>query len=348
MGDTYAGNNVWHRHLIERGASFDEHGILHWRGDGLQPGSTALVPLVQWGAIRISGPDAADFLHAQLANDVHGITAGDSRLQAYCAPDGRVLALLRLIALPDGAWLAVLSRDLLATLAQRLRLHVLRADVSLEPLGEQWQVLGVVGPRAEHTLATAGLDIPPEAGRVAGASEDAIVVCIDSTTPRYAIVGADEPLVRLWDRLAEAGPAAPEAWIRADIRAGLVDVDASSSGRFLPQELNLDRIGAVSFGKGCYPGQEVIARLHYLGRTKRRVWRLRCAAGVPVQGAPVLGADERHVGEVLVAAGMGDGSGEALAVLHRDAWEAETLYVDAGTRLAAQRCELPYTVHAER
>jgi folate-binding protein YgfZ len=209
------------------------------------------------GLLRIAGPDAAGFLQGQLSNDTRRLTEGRCLLAAYSSAQGRVLALLRLIPHSTGI-LAIMPRDLVADTLDRLKKFVLRSKVVLEDVSDTIALSGCFG----RLPASAG-DYAESAGigraRVSGDAE------------RYWVVGdtgASQP-----------GAEFEDAWRLADIEAGLPQVYPATQELFVAQMLNLDLIDGISFTKGCYTGQEIIARTQHLGRIKRRTFILELPAG---------------------------------------------------------------------
>jgi folate-binding protein YgfZ len=263
-------------------------------------------PLPHIGVLRFAGPDAVNFLQGQVSNDTRRLTKGAPLLAAYSSAQGRVIAVLHLLPHSSGV-IALLPRDVLAATCERLRKFVLRAKVKIEDVSDRLSLIGVLGPDA---LRAAGLPVPDARGYF---ERDGIGIARVGPT-------ADRESSRYW-MIREARPAeqgiAPDietAWRLADIRAGLPTVYAATSEAFVAQMLNLDLIDGISFSKGCYTGQEIIARTQHLGRIKRRMVRLRLAPGEWSIGGSVKLADGR-AGRLIEIA-RADGHLEALAVLN--------------------------------
>jgi folate-binding protein YgfZ len=287
------------------------------------------------GCIAIRGDDAREFLHAQLARDVAALDERTAPLAGWHDARGRVRALFRVLRMADG-WLLLTPRDAIEPTLNRLRMYVLRARVTLASAPD-WHVAALLGGD-DTTLATLGL--------TQSLPRDGVVVRDSLRFVRlgpetFLAVGAAEPL----EMLARGLPAGSEALASlAEIRLGLPAVTAALAERFVAQMLNLDVLGAVSFDKGCYPGQEVIARVHNLGSVKRRMRRFALSsASPPAPGTPVLGADGTPAGEIVRAAPAESGV-EVLAVVEHAQRHAPTLG-DARTKLA--ELPLPYDVPAE-
>lgn len=266
---------------------------------------TVLVPLTHLTTLSASGPDADAFLQGQLSNDLRALTARRAQLSSYSTPKGRVLALFTLIRVVDGSVLMVLPRSLAGDTLKRLRMFVLRSKLQLEDAGDRFGAIGLAGPEAADRLVAAGLPVPAADWETAIAAET-IVVRHPGAGPRFSLHGRPAALDRYrlqWsDRTV---PVDSGAWRLLEILAGQPSVHASTRERFVPQSLNLDAIGGISFDKGCYPGQEIVARLHYLGVPKRRMLRAVVAGDTPPEpGAAIRrrGGDGQAVGEVVDAA----------------------------------------------
>jgi folate-binding protein YgfZ len=241
----------------------------------LSTGATAL------GVLAIRGVDAGRFLQGQLSADLEKLEVGASTLAGFHNPQGRTIALLAVGRAASDEFLAVLPRELAGGVAQRLGKFVLRAKVRVTDESASWRVHGITNGKPPGLALAWGdrwLSLRP----------------------------ADAPS-------AESDPAAHAAWLRADVHAGLPQVFLATSETFVAQMLNLDLLGAIAFDKGCYTGQEVIARAHYRGRVKRRLQRWRFAGvGSLRPGDAARGPDGRALTVVSVA--PEDGAQAVLAV----------------------------------
>jgi len=210
-----------------------------------------LTSLDDLGAIRVQGPDAVKFLQGQLSNDLTLLSAQNPLLAGFHNPQGRAIALLRLAWLGPQDILAILPRELAPAVATRLSKFVLRAKVKIADESASWRVAGLVTPAPPPDSVSIGIG-PGRYWRV---------------TPADRII--DLPGYAALDR---------EGWRALDIAAGLPQVYAATSEEFVAQMLNLDVLGGSAFDKGCYTGQEIIARAHYRGQVKRRMQRFRGAS----------------------------------------------------------------------
>jgi tRNA-modifying protein YgfZ len=297
------------------------------------------VSLESLGVLRARGADVIPFLQGQVSNDMARLAADRSLLAGYHNPQGRVIALLRLVQLARDDVLAVLPRELVATVAQRLTKFILRSKVKLTDDSAAWAISGVLtSTAAVAPPALPGLPaLPTLPARVNAAARvaDSIVVRLVEQPPRWLLVSpvgaAPSPAV--------AAAVAPEVWLRHALAAGEPQVYGATSEEFVAQMLNLDALGAIAFDKGCYTGQEVIARAHYRGRVKRRMRRFRSNEPARLQpGSSGVFTDGRSF-KVVDAAQRPDGFCEFLAVTG-----AATPGPAAGAPLSVEELELPYAV----
>jgi len=208
-----------------------------------------MIALPYLSAIRFSGTDAGDFLHNQVSADVLALSTGESIYACYCEPKGRVLALM-LISKVDNDYYVILSDALADSIAGRLKMYVMRSNVDIEVLAEQ-ALAGLFEGDSSDQGGSSTTFIPlPESGQQ-------LAVVSRARSP-----GHDTK---------QSG-----AWKLSELQRGVCWLDPETSGQFLPQMLGFDQLGAVNFRKGCYPGQEIVARTHYLGKVKRHPRLLNC------------------------------------------------------------------------
>jgi tRNA-modifying protein YgfZ len=274
--------------------------------------------LTHLGILRFSGPDAMSFLQGQVSNDTRRLSEFIPVFAAYSSPQGRVLALIYLLPHSSGV-IGILPRDILVPTMERMRKFILRAKVQIEDAGESLVVAGHFGVLPQH----ASVYREQDGFGVAAVGRDA---------GRHWVVAAPEKLA-LHDRPATAMRFEDE-WRLADIRAGLPQIYADTSETFVAQMLNLDLLDGISFTKGCYTGQEIIARTQHLGRIKRRLFRLLLPQGTWRIGQPLHLSDGRQgrLTEVIEH----DRRTEALAVLN-----VEPSATDGGSETLVSATELP-------
>ena len=300
------------------------------------------------GLLRFTGPDALSFLQGQISNDTRRLSAGDSLLAAYSTPQGRVLAVMHLLPHSSGV-AAILPRELVPPTLDRLRKFVLRAKVQMEDAGDALQVSGHQGAQA---LRSAGLAVPQD-GKAYVEQDGIGVGLVRPDSDRYWVIGAGGKLAQhgLVGEPRQADRIEPD-WRLADIRDGLPQIYLGTSEAFVAQMLNLDLLDGISFSKGCYTGQEIIARTQHLGRIKRRLYRLQLPGGEWRVGQSVRLNDGRS-GRLVEVAPSGENF-EALAVLGVQA-AADSGEADLGgaaavsssgvvSSIAASELPLPYAL----
>jgi folate-binding protein YgfZ len=311
--------------------------------------ANVLCPINDIGVLTVSGRDAEAFLQGQATCDMRKLGADLYGLGAICNPKGRVVTTFRTFR-ADGVFYLLTALDSLPAVQKRLQMYVLRADARLQDETEAWCCLGLIGGRATEFLSQQGMDPPSAVGRLSRQA-DAITLDVPASSKRYLILSELARAVQLWESASSPGdfvPATQSAWDREEIAQGLPLITAATSEEFVPQMLNLDLLGGISFEKGCYTGQEVVARMHYLGKPKRRMYRLLCRNGAAPQPGDLLYAageeDGQSVGRVVSAAPTIAGGYEMLAVI--DIRQAETgdLRLHAKEGIAVERLPLPYTV----
>jgi tRNA-modifying protein YgfZ len=297
-------------------------------------------PLPHWGLIRAQGDDAASFLHSQLTNDFSLLGTGEARLAGYCSAKGRLLASFIGWKRSNDDILLACSADLLAATQKRLSMFVLRAKCKLSDASAQWRLLGLAGPSAQAILGAAA------AAQVWGKAthEGADVVRLPDVdgTPRYLWAA---PL----DVTPPALPALSEAaWRWSEVKSGVARIEAATVDQFVPQMLNYEVLGGVDFKKGCYPGQEVVARSQYRGTIKRRSFLFSGSTAMQAGQEVFHGADpSQPAGLVANAASAEDGRHLALIELKLAALEGGELHVGAAGGPPLIREEMPYRLPAD-
>ena len=288
----------------------------------------AVARLGSLAVLRASGTDALAFLQGQLTADVGEVGATASRLAAWCSPKGRVLATFRLLADPaGGGYLLVCERWFVAKLLSRLRMFILRADARIDDVGGEVGVAGVAGTRALPDRAAAWAQTAEVDD--AAVFEETVIARVPGRHRRFIVAGPHVYVASFAapraDRARRAGDG---AWHLADLCAGVARITEDTSDAFVPQMLNLDRLRAVSFEKGCYVGQEIVSRTQHLGRVKRRAYVGRAA--VAAAGDPIVDATRSEtpkVGEVVAAQPHPDGGSAAFVVLSIESATSSALCV---------------------
>jgi folate-binding protein YgfZ len=286
------------------------------------------------GILRFSGQDALQFLQGQVSNDTRRLSGNISLLSAYSSPQGRVLALIYLLPHSSGV-LGILPREILIETMASLRRFVLRAKVQIADCGD---ALAVAGHHGEEALRSAELAVPQ--GHASYLEQGGVGIARLGSENRYWVI-CPPGHSALVDG-AQRSQHIENAWRGADIRAGLPQVYAATREAFVAQMLNLDLLDGISFSKGCYTGQEIIARTQHLGRIKRRLFRLQLLPGKWSIGQAVQLTDGRQ--GRLTEVSESDGRVEALAVLNVEpapASAVDSANPDAAQSPAVAAIELP-------
>ena len=320
--------------------------------------------LNDWGLILATGADAASFLHGQLTQDTKGLHSDQARLAGFCSAKGRLLASMVVWRpAPETLWLAC-SADLLAPTLKRLSMFVMRAKCKLSDASATHTLWGLAGDAARDWLGTSapaavwGVTALAVASSVeAGAAQDAqhaqdpqigghpagqVIRLPDAQgLPRYLLAQAVDAAAPELPALAEAD------WRWLEVRSAVARVVAATTEQFVPQMVNLELVGGVNFQKGCYPGQEVVARSQYRGTLKRRAMLFDLAAAdTPAAGQEVFHSADpgQPAGLVVLAAPSPGGGQSALVELKLAALDSGTLHVGGADGALLQRSALPYAL----
>lgn len=267
-------------------------------------GGAVQAPLEEFGVISATGEDAAGFLHGQLTNDVMHLDAGHLALNGYCTAKGRLLATLRIWR--DGPSVhLLLPREILPGVLKRLSMFVLRAKAKLADTSDAWKVFAVFGAGSAAELGKLDGGVAPaapgECTRIDGV-RIARLTGSAQVAERFLVLAPASGASAVSAGLSGLRAVRAGAFWWSEIDAGVPTVFAATQEKFVPQMINFEVIGGVSFSKGCYPGQEVVARSQFRGKLKRRMQLGNCAAGA-VAGADVFAAGEAEaVGTVVMSA----------------------------------------------
>lgn len=323
-------NSNWQEFLSTFGARISS-GTLADFGNGAAElvaarDATIVSPLTHLGLIECAGDDAREFLHNQLTSDINHLASGFAQHSAWCTAKGRMLA--SFLVYRNGAdYQALLSCDLLSAVQKRLQMFVLRSKVKVLDLSGSHLVFGLSGPQAEAALQSAGLSAPADALQTT-VFADGVVIRLDRA--RLILVVGNGAATAILQKIASSAlPAGTPAWQWLDIQAGVPLITDATKEAFVPQMANFDKINAVSFHKGCYPGQEVVARTQYLGKVKRHLYRIHVNCSVaPGTAIYAQGSPEQPCGMVSNAAPAPEGGYDALAVIQENFLEAGALHLD--------------------
>jgi folate-binding protein YgfZ len=320
-------NTDWRAFLESRSATVEETGEL--AGSARFAGAPtdadcALMDLSHLGLIAVGGPEAADFLQGQVSNDVRELSDSHSHLSSHCSAKGRMLANFRALRVEDSIFL-VLPRSQMGALLKRLRMFMLRARVSIDDASDALVCFGIVGQCADPALGAMFGALPQDDDGLVRAG-DATLIRIPGVLPRWLFIGPAEQAKALWQAAAEhASEANAALWALHDIRAGIPTVLPETSDAFVPQMANMQLIDGVSFTKGCYTGQEVVARMQYLGKLKRRLYLAEVDSDTAPRPGDLLhvpgSTSEQAPGRVVNVCGIAPGRFELLVVIEISAAE---------------------------
>ena len=230
-----------------------------------------VTPITDLGLIALSGDDSAKFLHNQLTNDVAQLPLDQSRLAGYCSPKGRLLATL-LMWKNDQTIFLQLPRPIQAAIQKRLQMFVMRSKATLTDVTDNYAVLGLGGKAVGSALAPWFPELPSAPYAKIDNANGALIRSSDANgVARYQWITTPEIAIEAWENLSEKLPAVEDrVWRLGQIQAGVPQITLATQEQFVPQMINYEVVGGVNFKKGCYPGQEIVARSQYLGKLKRR------------------------------------------------------------------------------
>ena len=336
--------NQWHTFLASQGAVISGNEVSDYGDKQAEltaaASGDAMADLSHLSLLELAGEDAAAFLQGQVTNDVKQLDGSNSQYAGYCNPKGRMLALFFAYAHAGNYYLQLDAR-LTENIAKRLRMYVLRSKVVVTDVSEKLVRLGVAGKNAEQVLSQQFPQLPQQAHELAG-TESGVVIRLPGSTPRFeVIVGADQATA-LWSQLKQQlKPVGRDAWEWLEVQAGIPDIVPATQEEFVPQMVNLDMLGGINYKKGCYTGQEIVARTHYLGKVKRRTQ----LAHVSTDNAPVAGDDvfvedgAQPIGKIVRSAPSPAGGFDVLAELRLESLEAGKLRWNEHTLVISN---LPY------
>ena len=287
---------AWQQFLISQGAHFNESGAASFVAPEI-PASGQLFDLSIDGLIAVSGADAQTFLQGQFTNDIKQV-AEAAQFTGYCTAKGRLLALFYAFSINEVIYLQC-PRALISELVKRLRMFVMRSKVVVEDVSEQFVSLGLASADSAAHIQHLPLHPHQTSQTVLGT----LIRLADSHGKQRAqlIVNADQA-EQVWKTLsATFSPASTNQWDALEIQAGIPQVYPSTKEQFVPQMVNLDALNGINFKKGCYTGQEIVARTHYLGKVKRRTLlaSLPATAATPNAGDALQDAQQQEAGQIV-------------------------------------------------
>ncbi|MGY2137144.1 CAF17-like 4Fe-4S cluster assembly/insertion protein YgfZ [Pseudomonas reactans] len=306
--------------------------------------SAFFCPLSHEGVLAVRGADAAKFLQGQLTCNLNYLSDTQASLGARCTQKGRMQSSFRILLQGDGVLLAM-TTDLLEPQLADLKKYAVFSKSKLTDESAAWVRFGLVN--ADTALASLGLELPADTDSVA--RNDTLIAIRISPDRAELWVPAEQGDAVRGQLAATLEQADLNEWLLGQIRAGIGQVMPQTRELFIPQMLNLQAVGGVSFKKGCYTGQEIVARMQYLGKLKRRLYRLSLdAPELPEPGTPLFSPSHNSaIGEVVIAAKAVE-SIELLAVLQAEAADSGDVHVGTLEGPGLQLLDLPYTLDRDR
>ncbi|MFZ9609513.1 MAG: YgfZ/GcvT domain-containing protein [Methylococcales bacterium] len=287
-------NQNWKNFLNSVKASFEYNDVIAFptRSNHYEK---LIYPITQLAVLTVSGKDAAKLLQGQITCNINDINETKSSLGALCNPKGRTITTFLLIKTTD-AFLMVLPKELLESVKKRLQMYILRSAVTLTDSSETLCLIGL----SDSTTQPTGLFATSQLGIIS--------INLSTNKNRQLVIADADKAIELWSKRVDNEDYHPEnsdQWLYQDIVSGIPWLTTETSEEFIPQMLNLDQLGAISFNKGCYTGQEIIARTHYLGKTKRTLYLAEChSAFTPKPNSTIIdnsSGTEENIGKVLIA-----------------------------------------------
>jgi folate-binding protein YgfZ len=338
--------DFWKTFLQSQGAAIEDGSVLHYGDPAAERAAAAdgtiVADLSQLGVIAFRGEDTATFLQGQLTNDVRALHPDSAQWNGYCSPKGRLLGNF-LAWRQDDDYCLQLSGDILPGVLKRLSMFILRAKVQGRDASDESVRLVVAGKQALAAVTAVMGAVPDAAMRsLAGAAGQVIRLGDD----KFVLSIAPERAAAAWQALRQsATPVGATVWDWLRLNAGIPMIVAATQEQFVPQMVNLEVIGGVSFQKGCYPGQEIVARSQYLGKLKRRMFLAHVDAEA-APGDPLYSADMdgQATGTVVNAAPAPSGGFDVLAVAQVESANTQTLHLKAADGAALSLKPLPYAL----
>lgn len=294
--------------------------------------------------VVVSGADVRKFLQGQLTCHLEEVTATHSVSGSYCTVQGRMITSFRVAQRGDGALLLRMHASVIDSTVQTLKKYGVFSKVQIGT-GSDWVALSLEGRDSLKLLAT----IAPEfttGKNAAHANDSFVVIQTDDDAERFELWVSAAGAGAIWQQLDAAATAAASLWRLRNIRNGIGHVEAGSQDMFIPQMLNFQQTGFVHFKKGCYTGQEIVARMQYLGKLKRHMYRFEVQSDTaPAVGEELMtAASTQSIGNIVSAVATGDRHYEVLAVTTDDTSDSDSLHIRDRSGQRFRRLELPYAI----
>jgi folate-binding protein YgfZ len=343
-------NQDWQNFLATHGAQIQDGVVSHFGDDAAERlatrDGTVLCDLGQFGILRASGEESESFLQNLLSNDIREVSAKRAQLSSLNSPKGRMLATL-LIWRDGDDYLLQLPRALREQIRKKLSMYVLRAKVKITDVSDEIVTLGVSGTDAQEILRPRFGELSLAALGVASSESGSVIKVGDTrwqinTTPQHARL--------LWAEFnSRARPVGSSCWDWLNIRSGIPVILAQTQEQFVAQMANFDLVNGVNFKKGCYPGQEIVARTQYLGKLKRRMYLAHIDSNeAPHPGDDLFSPDMEGQASGMLAnvAAAPSGGYDVLAVLQTSSRETQPVHWKSPQGAVLQFLSMPYTLPA--
>jgi len=342
----------WIKFLNNTGASFNQHQEVQFNQSITHFNDDLLLTDLSWlGLIEVSGKDRQTFLQGQVTNDVNAVSSSLSHLSAYCTPKGRMRALFsifsRQIWNQDRLYLQ-LPIDLLEANLKRLQMFIMMSKVKLKDISSELIRIGVAGKQAGKYLQDQGLSVPNEINGVTQ-SGDITLIRLKGEIPRFECIGSMENIKNLWKTYSQQAKLLDTRhWKLLDIHAGIPNIYPETVEMFIPQMLNLQVLNGINFKKGCYTGQEIVARMQYLGKLKRRMYLAHSdSETLPAIGAQIFSPGStsgQGNGHIVDAQAALNGGVDILVVVTNEAFESQNVFLDEAQQQPLTFKDLPYAL----
>jgi folate-binding protein YgfZ len=332
------------------GATLQDNGHCHFASDNspVIPVNNFISPLSYYGLLQTAGPDSSKFLQGQTTCNFNEINDQQSRLGALCNPKGRMLSSFLAARRNDQDYLLRMRHDLLQSTQTTFSKYIVFSKAELADLSEQTLILGLHGDKAKAAITEAFGHTPNGINQVV-LHNGQLVIQLDEQGLSFECWVEADVAKNYWDRLSrDLTPTGSNNWQLLNIQRGIGEVSAATLEAFIPQLLNFPTIGAVSFDKGCYTGQEIVARMHYRGKAKQAMYRIRFQGDNPEEGQELFSDGKQSIGAIVNVAESDASSSaefEALAVL---------THAETGKTIHRKNCsdkieilDLPYAITTE-
>lgn len=337
----------WQSHLIAQGAHIEHDTVMQFGQLAQELAQTAqgntLCDLSHLTLLEVDGADAVTFLQGQVTNDVKLLDGHQAHYTGYCSPKGRLLALFLAFA-HQGHIHLQLPKSIAEAITKRLKMYVMRSKVTINDTSDRIIKLGLNGPEATALLLEHFNEVPSSPYALS-TLENATLLKLPSIAghDRYQIYTTLDFANSIWESLKQkTTPVGKPCWDWLEINAGIPEIVASTQEQFVPQMVNLDLLNAINFKKGCYTGQEIVARTHYLGSVKRRAFLMHVdSEQMPNPNDKIIDANGAEVGQIVRSAPADKGGFDVLAELRIEAQQAGTVYWDGHALLHKP---LPYSL----